>query len=156
MTAQETTSAAPAAPLGHRVVVGVDGSPSSIQALEWAARQAELTGATLEAIQTWEWPTSYGWSLTFPTGYDPAADAQKQLDDALAPVRQARPGLAIDAKVVEGHPAPVLVGASRGADALVVGCRGHGEFVGMLLGSVSEYLTTMAHCPVVVVRESQP
>jgi nucleotide-binding universal stress UspA family protein len=54
--------------------------------------------------------------------------------------------------VVQGHPAPALVEASKGADLLVVGSRGHGEFVGMLIGSVSEYCTTNAHCPVLVHR----
>ena len=55
--------------------------------------------------------------------------------------------------VVEGHPAPALVDASRGASLLVVGSRGHGEFAGMLLGSVSEHCVTKAHCPVLVLRD---
>ena len=58
----------------------------------------------------------------------------------------------IDPRVVSGHPAPILVEASKGADLLVVGSRGHGEFVGMLIGSVSEYCATNAHCPVLVHR----
>ena len=53
---------------------------------------------------------------------------------------------------MSGHPAPILVEASKGADLLVVGSRGHGEFVGMLIGSVSEYCATNAHCPVLVHR----
>jgi len=55
--------------------------------------------------------------------------------------------------VVEGHAAPVLLEAARGASLLVVGSRGHGEFTGMLLGSVSEHCVTHARCPVVVVRD---
>ena len=54
--------------------------------------------------------------------------------------------------VVEGHPAPTLLDASRGADLLVVGSRGHGEFAGMLIGSVSQHLVSTAHCPVLVWR----
>ena len=54
--------------------------------------------------------------------------------------------------MVNGHPATVLVDATKGADLLVIGSRGHGEFVGMLLGSVSEFCTTNAHCPVLVHR----
>jgi nucleotide-binding universal stress UspA family protein len=54
--------------------------------------------------------------------------------------------------VVEGHPAPVLVEASKAADLLVVGNRGHGEFVGMVIGSVSEHCAANAHCPVLVHR----
>ena len=60
--------------------------------------------------------------------------------------------MSIDPRVVNGHPAPILVEASKGADLLVVGSRGHGEFVGMLIGSVSEYCATNAHCPVLVHR----
>jgi nucleotide-binding universal stress UspA family protein len=55
-------------------------------------------------------------------------------------------------RVIDGHPAPVLVEASKGAELLVVGSRGHGEFVGMLIGSVSEYCAAHAHCPVLVHR----
>jgi nucleotide-binding universal stress UspA family protein len=54
--------------------------------------------------------------------------------------------------IVEGHPAPTLVEASHEADLLVVGCKGYGEFAGMLLGSVSEYCAHHARCPVVIIR----
>jgi nucleotide-binding universal stress UspA family protein len=74
------------------------------------------------------------------------------LEDVLEPVRQKHPGVAIESRVTEGHPAAVLVDASRGADLVVVGSRGHGEFAGMLLGSVSEHCVSNAHCPVVVLR----
>jgi nucleotide-binding universal stress UspA family protein len=65
----------------HRIVVGIDASPPSIAALEWAAHQAELTGAKLEVLMMWEWPTSYGWSLPVPSEYDPEQDAAKALDE---------------------------------------------------------------------------
>ncbi len=139
----------------HRIVVGVDGSRSSIEALELAARQAELTGATLEAIAAWEWPSSYGWMLPVPEGWDPAADAQKILDEAVGTLRRTHPSITVVTRVVEGHAAPVLVSASKGADLLVVGSRGHGEFAGMLLGSVSEHCIAHAHCPVLVVRDGR-
>jgi nucleotide-binding universal stress UspA family protein len=135
------------------IVVGVDGSASAARALNWAVRQAELTGDRLDVIITWEWPKSYGWAVPFPEGWDPQADAQRALDEALQATRQAHPEVEIQTDVVEGHAAPVLVEASRGAALLVVGSRGHGEFSGMLLGSVSEHCVTNAHCPVVVVRD---
>ena len=138
-----------------RIVVGIDGSPTSLSALNWAARQAELTGAVLEPVIAWEWPTSYGWAIGLPADVSPANDAQKVLDDALGPVRAAHPTLRINGRVVEGHPAPVLVDASRDADLVVVGSRGHGEFVGMLIGSVSEHASTSCHCPVVIFRDGQ-
>jgi nucleotide-binding universal stress UspA family protein len=134
-------------------VVGVDGSPPSLLALEWAARQAGLTNATLEVVTTWEWQNSIGWTLPFPADYDPATDARKVLDDILEKLYVAHPDLMVRSIVVEGHPSPVLVEASRGADLLVVGNRGHGEFSGMLLGSVSEFCAAHAHCPVLVFRE---
>ena len=140
-------------PETHRIVVGVDGSPSSMAALEWAANHAGLTGATLEVLMTWEWPGSYGWSVPVPAGYDPAHDSERALGDILKPVQDRHPGITIESKVIEGHPAPLLVKASDGADILVVGSRGHGEFAGMLLGSVSEHCVTNAHCPVLVLRD---
>ena len=146
-----STEAAPR----HTIVVGVDGSESSNGALRWAAQQAMRTDAALEVMMTWEWPSSYGWSFPLPAEYDPAADAQRLLDGVIAELRESHPNLDIRARVVEGHPAPTLVEASRGADLLVVGSRGHGEFAGMLLGSVSEHCVTNAHCPVLVFRESR-
>jgi nucleotide-binding universal stress UspA family protein len=138
--------------VSNRIVVGVDGSDSSLAALEWAARQAELTGATLELLTAWAWPTTYGAPLGFPPGFDPVADAKKVLETAAAKVLAAHPGLEIHITVAEGHPSPALVKASQGASLLVVGSRGHGEFAGMLLGSVGEHCATNAHCPVLVLR----
>jgi nucleotide-binding universal stress UspA family protein len=147
------TSTQPAAT--HRIVVGIDGSPSSMAAVEWAANQAELTGAVLEVLMTWEWPSSYGWSLPIPSGYDPEHESEKSLHEVLKPVREAHPSVTIQPSIIEGHPAPLLVKASHGADLLVVGSRGHGEFAGMLLGSVSEHCVTNAHCPVLVLRDRE-
>jgi len=138
---------------GHRILVGVDGSEASMAAVEWAAHQAELTGADLEVLMTWEWPASYGWSLPVPSEYDPAGDSQNLLNKVLEPVRKGHPTVTVRTTVVEGHPAPLLVQASEGADLLVVGSRGHGEFAGMLLGSVSEHCVTNARCPVLVFRD---
>ncbi len=103
---------------------------------------------------TWEWPSSYGWAVPVPTDFDPEEDVRKALESAVAPVRAAHPDITVDPRVVSGHPAPILVEASKGAELLVVGCRGHGEFVGMLIGSVSEYCATNAHCPVLVHRRN--
>jgi len=135
-----------------RIVVGVDGSASSAVALEWAAHQAELTGDMLEAVTAWQWPQSYGYPMPVPSGFDPAAEATKVLDTAVGHIRKAHPDVEIRTTVVEGYPAQVLVEASKGADLLVAGSRGHGELAGMLLGSVSEHCVTHAHCPVLVLR----
>jgi nucleotide-binding universal stress UspA family protein len=152
-SSEETAMTSTQAAATHRIVVGIDGSPTSAAVAEWAAHQAELTGADLEALMTWEWPTTYGWSLPVPSGYDPADDSETLLEQVLEPVREAHPSISIQSSVIEGHPAPLLVKASQGADLLVVGSRGHGGFAGMLLGSVSEHCVTNAHCPVLVLRD---
>jgi nucleotide-binding universal stress UspA family protein len=136
-----------------RIVVGVDGSPSSCQALRWAARQAKLIGASLEVIACWEFPTAFGWVPQYPADFDPSGDSRRALEDTVAEVLGKDPGVEIAIEVVEGHAAPVLVDAARGASLLVVGSRGHGGFTGMLLGSVSEHCVSHAPCPVTVVRD---
>jgi nucleotide-binding universal stress UspA family protein len=135
-----------------RIVVGLDGSSSALAALSWAARQADLTGSTLEILMTWEYPSSYGWAVPVPDDFDPESDVQRVVDTAVASARAEHPGLEVFARLVNGHPAPILVEASKGADLLVVGSRGHGEFVGMLIGSVGAHCAAHAHCPVLVHR----
>jgi nucleotide-binding universal stress UspA family protein len=135
-----------------RIVAGVDGSSTSLDALSWAARLAHLTGSMLEVVTTWEWPPSFGWAAPAPTDFDPEADIRTMLDSAADKVRSAYPGLRVETRLINGHPSPVLVEESKGADLLVVGNRGHGEFVGMLLGSCSGHCATNAHCPVLIYR----
>ena len=138
-----------------RIVVGIDGSDASINALDWAARQANLTHSILDMIVTWEWPTNYGWGVYLPEDYSPSGGAPDLLSKVADGLRAKYPDMEMTTRVVEGHPSPALVDASKGADLLVVGSRGHGEFVGMLIGSVSEYCATHAHCPVLVHRTAQ-
>lgn len=141
-------------PVPARIVVGIDGSPASIEALDWAGRQATLTHSALEMITTWEWPTTYGWAMYFPEGYNPSDGMTEILSKAADDLRAKYPDIDVSFRVVQGHPAPTLVEASKGADLLVVGCRGHGEFAGMLIGSVSEFCATNAACPVLVHRSA--
>lgn len=148
----ETSAAPEPEAIPPRIVVGIDGSPASIDALEWAGRQAHLTNATLDVIMTWNWPTNAGWTMYLPEGYDPSEGMSEILSKAADDLRTKFPGIEVTPRVVQGHPAEILVEASKGADLLVVGSRGHGEFVGMLIGSVSEYCATNARCPVLVHR----
>jgi len=71
---------------------------------------------------------------------------------AVGPIRARYPDLPMQMEAIEGAPASLLVKASRGADLLAVGSRGHSEFTGLLLGSVSEHCVVHAHCPVLVHR----
>jgi len=137
------------------IVVGVDGSEPSKRALRWAAHQAKLTGAQLEAVTTWEYPPTFGWAPPYPSDFDPNLDARKALQETVDEVLGADPEIPVDLTVTEGHPAFVLTEAAGHAELLVVGSRGHGALAGMVLGSVSEYCAAHAPCPVVVVRRPE-
>jgi nucleotide-binding universal stress UspA family protein len=134
-----------------KIVVGVDGSRSSGQALRWAARQAGLTGGEVHAVTTWHLPGTSGWD-TVLDDVDWADNARQTLatalQEALTPAEVQR----IHRHVVQGHPARVLVDSAADADLLVVGSRGHGGFTGMLLGSVSLHVIAHAACPVLIVH----
>jgi nucleotide-binding universal stress UspA family protein len=114
------------------IVAGVDGSQCSLEALRWAARQAEMTGAELHAVMAWSLPEIYGY-----VPRDFAGEARRSLETAVEQALGAQPGVPVVTQVVEGNAAEALIDASRGAQLLVVGSRGHGAFSGMLLGSVS-------------------
>lgn len=135
-----------------RIVVGVDGSDGSKDALRWAAKQAGYTGATLEVIAAWDYPATYGWVPVPPEDYALADFAEKALTDAINEVFGSDVPENIQHRVVEGHPAEVLVDASKGAELLVVGSRGYGGFADALLGSVSTYCVHHAHGAVTVIR----
>jgi nucleotide-binding universal stress UspA family protein len=147
----------------HRIVVGVDGSPCSKTALRWAMAQAQQTGADVEAVAVWQFPTVYGagFGYAYPAStfdgetFDDdsaAADAQKALDETVSEVcARADQPVKVLTRVAQGHPAEVLTTAAAGAQMLVVGTRGHGTFAGILLGSVSQHCVQHAPCPVVVV-----
>ncbi len=138
---------------GGRIVVGVDGSESSKDALRWAAAQAQLTGASLEAVTSWEISSnSFGFAVPIPSDYNPATNAKEALDQTVLEVLGESGAAHVVAHIVEGPPARSLLDLAKGADLLVLGSRGHGPFVGVLLGSVSEYCASHATCPVVVVR----
>lgn len=131
------------------VVVGVDGSEGSADALRWAAGQAQLTGASLRAIASWRWPN---YVSRVPPGADPAGDTERTLHESVAPIRAAFPDLEITEHVVQGPAGPSLLTHAENATLLVVGARGRAAFPGMLLGSVAEYCVRNGPCPVVVVR----
>lgn len=135
-----------------RIVVGVDGSEASLQALRWALRQAQLTGAGIDAVTTWQLPAVYGWDgAVIPSDLDLESNAralqQQALDAVLGSDRPAN----LHAQVAQGNPARVLLDAARGADLLVLGNRGHGGFTEALLGSVGQHCTQHATCPVLII-----
>jgi nucleotide-binding universal stress UspA family protein len=135
----------------EKIVVGVDGSGHSGQALSWAAREATLRSASLEVIYAFPALVSLVGSTAHEYYPQVEKEAAQVLDRALAdaPVDASVP---MERVLVPGSPAKVLVEASDNASMLVVGSRGLGEFRGMLLGSVSIHCVQQARCPVVVVR----
>jgi nucleotide-binding universal stress UspA family protein len=150
MTATSDTEALEA--IKGAIVVGVDGSEASKSALRWGARQAELTGSSLVAVTSWHYPAGYGDSMAWAENVDFEADAEQILGETIEEVLGAEGGTKVTREIAEGHPAVTLERASEVASLVVVGSRGHGEFAGMLLGSVSEHLATHARCPIVIVH----
>jgi nucleotide-binding universal stress UspA family protein len=138
-----------------RIVVGVDGSPSSKAALAWAVRQAECTAGTVEAVIAWHYPvvlaTPFG-----PAGVLPETDfadvAAHVLSQAVSAAVEPSSSVKVSNIVTEGNAAEVLLDAAQGADLLVVGSRGHGGFTEALLGSVSQHCVHHAQCPIVIIR----
>jgi nucleotide-binding universal stress UspA family protein len=140
------------------IVAATDGSEESLQAVDWAAREAVLRGSPLRIVSAAALLPRMMGSHTL-SDYDTVADTlRKHRDEALAAAaeRAARigPELLIDADHLDGAPAEAITDAGSGALMLVVGSRGVGAFAAMILGSVSRYAATHAACPVVVVREA--
>lgn len=133
------------------VVVGVDGSAQSIDALEEGRAMAELMNSPLLAVAAWQWPAASG-ELPELIGYDPEKEAQERLDEAIQEAFGDNPPDFLETSVQRGQPAHVLTELSRGARMLVVGSRGRGGFRGLLLGSVSSAVGAHAACPVLIMH----
>lgn len=137
------------------VVVGFDGSAPSTAALDWAAAEAARRGLPLKVVLAVElgsalpMPMDSGapWAMAKIEGA-----AREVLADAVERARKTDPGLVVESSLVIDTAAAALVAASRSAVLVVVGNRGHGDFVGTLLGSVAFGVTAHAQCPVAVVR----
>lgn len=132
------------------IVVGIDGSPTGLRALQWALTEAKRTGARVHAIHAWMFTPYDVPSVTT------LADARQHAERTLATtVNAALAGLddppAVDSDSIEGFPPSVLVDAAAKARLLVVGTHGHGALVNALLGSVSADCIRHSTCPVVVV-----
>jgi nucleotide-binding universal stress UspA family protein len=136
-----------------RIVVGVDGSPTSARALSWALRQAESTGSVLEAVHVQDLTASVGMVMSVSRTEDAAAAIERMLSRAVEDAAGGEPTVAVEYVVESGHPAAVLLHHAKQADLLVLGSRGHGGFIGTLLGSVSQHCIRHASCPVVVIRK---
>ena len=137
----------------RKIVVGIDGSPGSAKALEFAVAEARLRGSEVEAVHVWHVPAAvYGGGGLAPAVIEPddlEEGAKARLDEVVDGVDTE--GVDVERVVREGQPAEVLVEEAERADLLVVGSRGLGGFRGLLLGSVGQQCAHHARCPVVIV-----
>jgi nucleotide-binding universal stress UspA family protein len=140
---------------GLPVVVGIDGSPSALDAARWAAREAARRRTTLQLISAFGWLETrhlhdQGLGVSFRQTM--LARTRAEVSAAAEAAAEAAPGVEISERVVDGFPVPLLVAASGRAGLVVLGDRGLGGFTGLLVGSVAIGLAARAECPVVVVR----
>ncbi|WP_165970392.1 universal stress protein [Actinomadura sp. 6K520] len=131
------------------VVVGYDGSQEAILALDWAAAAARTRGLPLTVIHVWE--IYIGSPVAMPM-VDLGAVAQQTLDGGVEHVRKAAPDLEVRGVLGRGQAAATLIDAGKTAGLIVLGPRGIGGFVGLVVGSVSTQVVAHASCPVVIVR----
>lgn len=141
---------------GSTIIVGVDGSNPSRSALRRASEEAQAHQATLLALMAWEPPPPiagpYGRPPAMEVGDLPQDEVEQELSTFVREVLGDDVAAAVTLRVVEGQPAKALIDASTDAELVVVGTRGHGGFVGLLLGSTSQQVVAHASCPVLVVR----
>lgn len=124
------------------IVVGVDGSAVSLQALTWAVAEGRIRAEGVRAVYAW---------AHMPAGVNGGqAAAERQLAEIVAKLSDAGD---VEQRAVHGHPVDVLVEQSREASLVVVGSRGHGALGAALLGSVSRGCAHHAECPVLVMRD---
>ncbi|WP_405968418.1 universal stress protein [Streptomyces sp. NBC_00015] len=129
------------------VVLGVDGSPDSDEAVDVAFAEAARRRAELVAVHAWQADKG-------SPGAAPGA-AEQMLARAIAGRTDTRPDVRVRRDLVGGTAREVLIEASKAAQLLIVGARGRGAVAGLLLGSVSQAAMTHAHCPVVTVRRTR-
>lgn len=151
----ETTD--PAANPAGALVVGYDGSAPAQAALDWGMAEAALRGVPVVLLHAVMPPTptsALGYAVPVDLGAvdDLQSAAGEVLQQAAQEAAERTPGVEVEALVQVGSPTAVLLEASRDADLVVVGSRGHGGFRGLILGSVGVQTATHADCPVVIVR----
>ncbi|WP_139005471.1 universal stress protein [Arthrobacter crystallopoietes] len=134
-----------------KIVVGVDGSDASLEALRQAQELADPFNAQIEAIACWEFPQMYdGYVLVGIEGFQESA--AKILNQSVERVYGPETPRNVKTSLVQGNPKSSLIKASENADMLIVGRRGRGAFSGLHLGSVSSACIAHAKCPVLVVH----
>jgi nucleotide-binding universal stress UspA family protein len=135
----------------YRIVVGVDGSKDGDRALEWAAREAERRGGTVQAVAAWSWDGIEGAVVAKTHPSEERAQTEQNLARSVTAAQELYPNVAIASEAVEGGPAQVLTRAAQDADMLVLGSHGHGRLYHAVMGSVAHECIRYATCPVLIV-----
>ena len=143
-------------PTMRKIVVGLDGSPGSLQALEWAYGEALLSGAELTAVHGWAYPYAGPRTSVSEPRTLMQLDAMEELKSSLESLgaRLTSGPIHVHAKLVEQSPAEALLDEGKDADLIVVGSRGRGALRSALLGSVSRTVIQHTLCPVAVIRQT--
>lgn len=144
------------------IVVGVDGSAASLEALRWAAEEARLRGARVVALHAWVFvpaaPIGDPGMIAIPAGdlvgqlEAETEAARTEVAVAVAQVFGPEPDVEVEQRLTESEPGEALVAESESADLVVVGSHGRSGLRAAILGSVSRHVVEHARCPVVVVR----
>ncbi|MFI6489520.1 universal stress protein [Streptomyces sp. NPDC050564] len=150
------------------VTVGLDGSPESRAAAEWAAREAKLRGLPLKVVHVWEplpepmaqapllgAETQQHWSERSEMGAPPAEGWGRIPREAADGIRMRHPGVEVVMEQLSGRPAEVLPCAAKDAELLVLGSRGMSGAGGFMVGSVGLAVVAHAERPVVLVRAGE-
>ncbi|MGY5764833.1 universal stress protein [Brachybacterium sp. DNPG3] len=137
-----------------RITVGVFDAEESDHAVRWGARHAHQVGGTLHLVHAFVWTELDVNTDPIPglTGSGIRTAANGLMKDAAAIARAEHEDLEITSQIIDGNAVPVLVEVSEESDVIVVGGRGLGRLLTLIVGSKSLALAARSHCPVVVVR----
>lgn len=138
------------------IVVGIDGSPACGKVLDFAFAEAALRGTGLRVVHAYSPLGAGGGFAPLPDDFDDENAEVRMVREALAGRRELYADVKVVEEVVRGHPVDVLRQASASADMLVIGSQGHGEFTGLIIGSVCQAMLHYAKCPMAVVRAPAP
>lgn len=136
-----------------KIVVGVDGSEGSRLALHWAIDEAKIRGSAIEIVHTWDFtpPLDPVGGFVFVPDKDFQESAQLVVDNLMKSVSDLASSIAISTHVERGSASQILLNRAKTAELLVVGRRGRGGFIGLLMGSTATQVSHHAQCPVVIV-----
>ncbi|MER6126884.1 universal stress protein [Streptomyces sp. NPDC001795] len=138
--------------MSRTITVGLDGSPESRAAAEWAAHEAQLRGLPVKLVQVWE-PVPEPMAQAPLLGTETHQHWTEKIPrESVESLRLRHPGVEVTTEQLTGRPAEALVGAAKDAELLVLGSRGLGGIGGFLVGSVGLAVVAHTERPVVLVR----